>query len=360
MDKQRIDIDRSKQRNDHGVMATEALAGEATHVRTGERSGIPMVVAIHSTYLGRSLGGCRMWRYGELEDAVRDAERLSHAMTLKAAAAGLPLGGGKSVIALPQGESLEGERRHAALRDFADLLNEIDGRYVTAEDVGVSEADMAFLSRHTAFVVGRPAELGGSGDPSPFTAMGVEIAIRTALGGELAGRAITVAGLGNVGGSLAQRLARAGARLTVTDIDPTRRALADRLGAAWVEPGEAIAVPGDVFAPCALGAVLDEQSVERLQVPVVAGAANNQLAHDGIARLLHDRGILWAPDFIANAGGLINVAAELDGYDRERVIRDVEAIGPTLRTVFARARAENTTTLDAAHALVAERLAARR
>src|SRR3954466_3221248 len=209
MDKQRIDIDPYKQRNDHGVMATEALAGEATHVRTGERSGIPMVVTIHSTYLGRSLGGCRVGRYGELEAAVRDAERLSHAMTLKAAAAGLPLGGGKSVIALPQGESLEGERRHAALRDFADLLNEIDGRYVTAEDVGVGEADMAFLSQHTPFVVGRPAELGGSGDPSPFTAMGVEIAIRTALGGDLAGRAISVAGLGHVGGALAERLSLA-------------------------------------------------------------------------------------------------------------------------------------------------------
>jgi leucine dehydrogenase len=145
----------------------------------------------------------------------------------------------------------------------------------------------------------------------------------------------------------------------VTDINPLRRELADRLGATWVEPGEAIAVPGDVFAPCALGGVLDEASVELLQVPVVAGAANNQLAHDGVARLLHDRGILWAPDFIANAGGLINVAAELDGYDRERVISDVEAIAGTLRTVFDRARAEDTTTLDAAHALVAERLAAR-
>src|SRR3954462_12635126 len=173
MKKQRIDIDPSKQRNDHVDMATEALAGEATHVRQGVRSGIPMVVAIHSTYLGRSLGGCRMWRYGELEDAIRDEERLSHAMTLKAAAAGLPLGGGKSVIALPQGESLEGERRHAALRDFADLLNKIDGRYVTAEDGGVTQAALGFLSQHPPSVVGRPAAIGGSGDPSPFTAMGV-------------------------------------------------------------------------------------------------------------------------------------------------------------------------------------------
>src|SRR4051794_25482140 len=204
MDKQRIDIDRSKQRNDHVGMATEALAGEATHVRQGVRSGIPMVVAIHSTYLGRSLGGCRMWRYGELEDAIRDAERLSHAMTLKAAAAGLPLGAASRSSLFPKASRWGAGPPHAAPRDFADLLNEIEGRYVTAEDVGVGEADMAFLSQHTRHVVGRPAELGGSGDPSPFTAMGVEIAIRTALGGDLAGRAISVAGLGHVGGALAE------------------------------------------------------------------------------------------------------------------------------------------------------------
>ena len=349
-------------------MATEALAAqfarsdehEEIHVRRGPRSGVPLVVAVHRTFRGRSLGGCRLWSYASVAAAVDDAARLSRAMTFKAAAADLPLGGGKSVIALAPGESLEGERRHAALHDFAELVDELDGRYVTAEDVGVSERDMAIVAEHTRHVVGRPVELGGSGDPSPYTALGVELAIRTALGdAELTGRAITVAGLGHVGASLANRLHRAGARLTLTDIDPRKRALADDLGAAWVEPEQAVAVPGDVFAPCALGSVLDDDSVERLDVAVVAGAANNQLAHDAIAPRLHERGILWAPDFIANAGGLINVAAELEGYDRERVLRGVHAIAATLRAVFARARDEDTTTLAAAEALVAERLAAR-
>jgi leucine dehydrogenase len=349
-------------------MAAEALAAQTTgsddheelHVRRGPRSGVPMVVAVHRTYRGRSLGGCRMWSYPRLDDAIRDAQRLSRAMTYKAAAAGLPLGGGKAVIALSPGESLEGARRHAALHDFAELVDELDGRYVTAEDVGVSEHDMALVAEFTRHVVGRPVGLGGSGDPSPFTALGVEVAIRTALGdGQVDGRAITVAGLGHVGAALADRLARAGARVTVTDIDPAKRAGADRMGLAWVEPEDAVAVPGDVFAPCALGGVLDDEALERLRVRVIAGAANNQLAHDGIAQRLHERGILWAPDFIANAGGLINVAAELGDYDPYAVRRAVYGIGDTLRAVFARARREHTTTLAAAEALVAERLAAR-
>ena len=350
------------------LMATEALAPQSTgsdeheeiHVRRGPRSGVPMVVAVHRTYRGRSLGGCRMWNYPSVEDAIGDARRLSRAMTFKAAAAGLPLGGGKSVVALAPGQSLEGERRHAALRDFAELVDELDGRYVTAEDVGVSEADMAIVAEFTRHVCGRPVELGGSGDPSPYTALGVEVAIRTALRDRhVAGRAITVAGLGHVGAALADRLARAGAQLTVTDIDPAKRAGAERMGIAWVEPEEALDVPGDVFAPCALGGVLDDAAVARLRVRVVAGAANNQLAHDGIAARMHERGILWAPDFIANAGGLINVAAELGEYDPYRVRRAVYGIGDTLRAVFARARRENTTTLAAAEALVAERLASR-
>ena len=341
-------------------LATETRTHEEIHVHRGPRSGLPMVVAVHRTYLGRSLGGCRLWSYADVDAAVADAERLSRAMTFKAAAADLPVGGGKSVIALAPGETLDGERRRAAFHDFAELVDSLDGRYVTAEDVGVSETDMAEVARYTRHVVGRPATLGGAGDPSPYTAWGVELAIRNALDdGDLAGRAITVAGLGHVGIHLAHRLYRAGARLTLTDIDPAKRALADPLGAAWVDPGEALAVPGDVFAPCALGGVLDHESVARLRARVVAGAANNQLASDDVAELLHERGVLWAPDFIANAGGLINVAAELDGYDPERVRRDVHAIADTVRAVFARARDEHITTLDAAHALVEERLAAR-
>jgi leucine dehydrogenase len=341
------------------TLATAAPAHEEIRVAHGARSGLPMVVAVHRTFNGRTLGGCRLWTYPDADAAVRDAELLSEAMTFKAAAAGLPVGGGKGVIALAPGERLDGERRRAAFHDFAELVDSLDGRYVTAEDVGVGEDDMAEIARHTRHVVGGPVALGGAGDPSPYTALGVELAIRTALGEDsLEGVAVTVAGLGHVGASLAELLAREGAHLTVTDLDPGKRALALRLGARWVEPGEAIAVHGDVYAPCALGGVLDPESVARLRVAVVAGAANNQLAERGVARTLHDRGIRWAPDFIANAGGLVHVACELDGYDVDRVRSGVQAIAGTLRTVFDRAQAEDTTTLDAAEALVAERLAA--
>src|SRR4051812_26327561 len=341
-------------------LATETRTHEEIHVQRGARSGLPMVVAIHRTHLGRSLGGCRLWSYPGVDAAVADAERLSRAMTFKAAPAQLPVGGGKAVIALAPGEALEGDRRRAAFHDFAELVDSLDGRYVTAEDVGVGEDDMAEIARHTRHVVGGPVALGGAGDPSPYTALGVELAIRTALGeDDLEGAAITVAGLGHVGASLAGLLARAGAHLTVTDLDPAKRALALQLGARWVDPEEAIAAGGDVYAPCALGGVLDHESVARLRVAVVAGAANNQLAEPAVAAALRDRGILWAPDFIANAGGLVHVAAELDGYDVERVRRGISAIGDTLRTVFDRAGREDTTTLAAAQELVAERLAAR-
>src|SRR4051794_5198631 len=359
---QRIAIATDDQQADHCPMALamEALAHEEIRVQHGPRTGLPMVVAVHRTHLGRSLGGCRLWSYPDVDAAIADAERLSEAMTFKAAAANLPVGGGKAVIALPPGERLDGPRRQAAFHDFAELVDALQGRYVTAEDVGVGEDDMAEIARHTRHVVGGPVALGGAGDPSPYTALGVELAIRTALGEDsLEGAAVTVAGLGHVGASLATLLARGGAHLTVTDLDPAKRALALRLGARWVDPEEAIAAGGDVFSPCALGGVLTLESAARLRVAVVAGAANNQLAAPGVAAALRDRGILWAPDFIANAGGLVHVAAELDGYDAERVRRGISAIGDTLRTVFDRAQADDTTTLAAAEALVAERLAAR-
>jgi hypothetical protein len=182
------------------ALATEALAHEEIRIEHGPRTGLPMVVAVHRTYRGRSLGGCRLWSYPGVDAAVRDAAQLSEAMTSKAAAANLPVGGGKGVIALGPGERLDGERRRAAFHDFAELVDSLDGRYVTAEDVGVGEDDMAEIARHTQHVVGGPVALGGAGDPSPYTALGVELAIRTALGEDsLEGAAVTVAGLGHVG-----------------------------------------------------------------------------------------------------------------------------------------------------------------
>jgi leucine dehydrogenase len=329
---------------------------EEVRARRGERSGLTMVVAVHRTVDGRSLGGCRMWTYAAADDAAREAERLAQSMTFKAVLAGLPLGGAKAVIALESGERPSGAPRQDILRDFAELVESFDGRYITAQDVGTSLDDMTYLSRFTRHLAGHPIAQGGSGDPSPYTAHGVEVAIRTSLRGSLAGRHVVVIGLGHVGGELARRLYAAGARLTVTDADERKRALARQLGARWVSPEQALSIEADLLAPCALGGILDRETVQVLQVPVVAGAANNQLADDSVADELRDRGIVWAPDFVINAGGLIAVADELHGFDLGRVERAIEGIADTLSQVYVHAGQTGTNTLIAAKALASQRL----
>jgi leucine dehydrogenase len=322
------------------------------------------MVAVHSTARGPSLGGCRMWGYGDSRAAMRDALRLSRAMTFKSAVAGLPLGGGKGVITLPAGAPpLAPARRRDALLDFGDAIAQLGGRYVTAEDVGTSDGDMTVIAEQTEHVAGLAVERGGSGDPSPWTALGVETAIRVCaerIWGtrDLTGRTIAVIGLGSVGGALARALAADGATLTLADVAPGKRALADQLGATWAEPGEALRAAVDIVAPCALGGVLDHDSVPDLRCRAVAGAANNQLASDEIADALRARGILWAPDFVANAGGIINIAVELEppGYDAARARTRVLEIGDTLRTVFDRADDAGITPLAAAQELARARL----
>jgi leucine dehydrogenase len=339
------------------------LDHEELVVRRGPRSGLYTIVAVHSTALGPSLGGCRMWHYDDARAGVRDALRLSRAMTFKSAVAGLPLGGGKGVVMLQGEQRPSTRRRRDALRDFGETVDSLGGRYITAEDVGTSSRDMTVIAEHTAHVAGLARSRGGSGDPSPFTALGVEAAVRAALeratgSGDLSGRSAAVIGLGHVGGRLARRLASGGARLLVADVDPAKRALADELGAEWVPADVALRAPVDVVAPCALGGVLDEESVPELQAPVVAGAANNQLADDTIAELLAARGILWAPDFVANAGGIINIAVELEGYDAGVARRRVRGIADTLRVIFDDAEGGGITPLAAAMALARQRLAA--
>lgn len=316
---------------------------------------------MHSTVRGPSLGGCRLWAYGDTRLAVRDVLRLSRAMTFKAAVADLPLGGGKGVIMAPVASRLDPARRRAALLDFADLVESLEGRYVTAEDVGTASRDMVLIASRTAHVAGLPRRRDGSGDPSPLTALGVEVAIRATcerafLDPSLRGRTVSVLGLGHVGSRVARRCARSGARLTVSDLDDGKRALADQLGARWVTPRQALLADVDVFAPCALGAVLDEDSVPRLRCRAIAGAANNQLAHERIAEQLQAREILWAPDFVANAGGLINIAEELGGYDPAAARQRVRGIGDTLREIFRRADASGQTPLAAALDLARSRL----
>jgi leucine dehydrogenase len=337
------------------------LMHEEVVVQRGSRSGIYVVVAIHSTVLGPSLGGLRLWRYEALGDAIADALRLSEAMTYKAAAAGLDLGGGKAVVCAPPGRELPGDTRRELMLDLGDIVDSLEGRYVTAEDVGTGTDDMAIIRERTDHVVGLPIDSGGSGDPSPITARGVESAIRASCwhrygSGNLAGRRVTVIGLGHVGARLAERLASDGAVLGVSDVDPGKRALAERLGAGWLDPADAAIAECEVLAPCALGGAIDAGNVERLRCEIVCGAANNVLAERFLADRLAEREILYAPDFIANAGGLISVYGELHSLDTERLDSLVDGIGDALRRVFEAGEARSVTPLEAARRLAEERL----
>jgi leucine dehydrogenase len=340
------------------------LDHEELVVRRGRRTGVYTIVAVHSTVLGPSLGGCRLWRYADPADATRDALRLSRAMTFKAAAAGLTLGGGKGVICAEPGDAPSGRRRRELLLDFADTVNALEGRYVTAEDVGTGSRDMTLIAKETEWVSGLPRRMGGSGDPSPFTAHGVEAAIRACCerrfgSRDLAGRSVAVVGLGHVGSQLAKRLSRAGAKVIAGDINPDRRAVVDGLARAkWADPSTALLAEVDVLAPCALGSAIDPVTVRKLRCQVVCGAANNQLAHDGLADDLAARGILFAPDYIANAGGLINISIELHGYDPKVARQRVAGIEQTMGEILDEAEAAAVTPLAAANEHARRRLAA--
>ena len=343
------------------VVPADAAGGfEDVRVLRGSRSGVTMAIAVHSTALGPALGGARLWHYSSPEEGVADARRLARAMTYKAAAAGLLLGGGKGVICAPTPARPEGDLRRAILLDFGDAVESLGGRYVTAEDVGTGAADMAVIAERTAHVVGLPDERGGSGDPSPVTARGVLAALRACLehrfgDPSLAGVSVCVVGAGHVGGRLATLLAEAGAEVTISDVDPARRALADRLDAAWLEPDRAILADCDVLAPCALGGVIDPTTVDRLRCRVICGAANNVLTDDSLASALASRDIVYAPDFIANAGGLINVYAELHRLDQQSVAALVDGIGSTVGQILEAADRHGSTPLAEAQALALRR-----
>lgn len=338
---------------------TAKLDHEELLVRRGRRTGLYVIVAVHSTVLGPALGGARLWCYRTPGDAVADALRLSEAMTLKAAAAGLELGGGKAVLCA-DGE-LSSDRRRGLLLDLGDLVESLDGHYITAEDVGTGTEDMAVIRERTSHVVGLPPALGGSGDPSPLTARGVEAAIRACCErrfgrADLAGRSICVVGIGHVGARLVERLVGAGCKVTATDIDMHKRVTAGQLGARWVDPDSAITAECEVLAPCALGGAIDAGNIDQLRCEIVCGSANNVLADESLAERLHQRGILYAPDFIANAGGLINVYAEIHNLTRARTKRLVDGIGETIAHLLAEAEERRATPLEAAQQVAAERL----
>jgi leucine dehydrogenase len=316
-------------------------------IRRGHRSGRPIIVAVHSTVLGPALGGCRIKEYDTWQDGLADALRLSAAMTAKCAVAGLAHGGGKTVVALPRGDTAgTGDAGRAdILHDVGDVIEELGGAYATGPDVGTGPQDMAVIGERTRHVFCRPEAAGGSGDSSPATATGVLAALRV-LGGE----SFAVVGLGHVGADVAGRLLAAGHRVLVTDIDESRRGLLP--GAEWVAPQEILDAAVDVLVPAALGGLLSAATVPRLRCRAVAGPANNQLDEPATAELLHARGILWAPDHVVSAGGVVFATeVELHGATRAAATARVEAIGATLRTILTRARDEGVTPLRAADAL---------
>jgi len=342
-----------------------SLDHEDLVVRKGRRSGRYVVVAIHSTALGPALGGVRMWHYEATIDGARDALRLARGMTYKAAAAGLELGGGKGVICAPKGPPPAGLDRRALLLDFGDLVESLGGRYITAEDVGIDAEDLVAISERTRQVTGLPADHGGSGDPSPFTALGVEAAMRACArerfgSTDLSSRRIVIAGLGHVGSKLAWRLADAGAELAVSDIDSAKRSLATELEAEWIEPSTEMLAECDILAPCALGGAIDAANLPRLRCEIVCGCANNQLADEGLADDLAERGILYAPDFIVNAGGLIHIYREIRGYSERQARQLTLGIEVNLNRILTAADKRAITPLRAARELAQERLDAAR
>ncbi|MCR2825815.1 Glu/Leu/Phe/Val dehydrogenase family protein [Microbacterium sp. zg.Y909] len=349
-------------------MTTALPLPDVTHERveviTGRRSGLFLVVALHSSVLGSALGGARLWTYPHWSDALGDALRLSAAMTLKNAAAGLDAGGGKAVIGLEPGTVLDTARRRAAFLDLGDAVQSLDGLYRTAEDVGSTTDDMLVVSERTAHVVGLPDAVGGSGEPAGPTSLGVYESLRATLerltgSPDVAGRRITISGLGQVGSRLAVRLSAEGAALTVTDVNPVKRHLAADLGAAWVEPGTEHLTPADVFVPAGIGGLLTDDVIDALDATAVCGPANNPLASHAGADRLAARGILYAPDFVVNAGGVIYLdsAAKQLGT-RPQIFERVAGIGDTLRRIFDEAAEAGVTPLAAAEGLAAERLAA--
>ncbi len=306
------------------------------------RSGLSGVIAIHSTALGPGAGGCRLWQYPDEPSVVADACRLAEGMSYKNALAGLPFGGAKAVLRMPEGPF----DRDALFRAFGRAVRALDGRYVTAEDVGTRVRDMEVVAEETHHVAGRTARDGlAGGDPSPWTALGVfeamAVAARHALDADLSELTVAVQGTGNVGGILCRMLADAGARIVLADVDPARR---DRLAAIHdaqvVDVADIVAAEADIFAPCALGGVLDARSVAALRAKLVCGAANNQLAGREVGAMLRDRGITYVPDYVANAGGIINVATEYLGESPLDAEARVMAIGPRVAKILDQAKRE--------------------
>jgi leucine dehydrogenase len=323
-------------------------------------SGLNAIIAIHNTTLGPALGGTRLWNYNSHQDGVIDALRLSRGMTYKAAISGLNLGGGKAVII---GDAAK-VKSEALWRRYGKFVNSLNGKYITAEDVNTSAKDMEYISMETKSVTGVPEYMGGSGDPSPFTAYGVFIGMKASAkkawgNDDLAGKKVLVQGVGHVGQYLVGHLIEAGAKVYISDINETRiKETTDKFRAVEViNNADIFNMDMDIYAPCALGATVNTDSINAMKCAIIAGAANNQLAVETEhGPMLVKKGIIYAPDFLINAGGLINVGAELDGYNRERVMGNVEKIYDRTLEIFDVAEKDGIHTQAAAMKIAQKRL----
>jgi leucine dehydrogenase len=337
---------------------------EAVHAFFDAASGLKCFIAIHSTARGPAAGGCRMWPYASEQAALDDALRLSRAMSYKNAVADIPLGGGKAVII---GDSATAKSA-ALFEAFGRAVNALGGRYWAAEDVGLSPGDLAHSRRTTHYVAGLEGGAAASGDPSPVTAEGVSrgiaLCVRRALAKGLDGVTVAIQGVGHVGAGLADKLAAQGARLVISDVNPAAaRAVAQRTGATIVEGDAIFDAPAQVFAPCALGGAITAETLARLSATVVAGGANNQLAGPDVGRALFERGVLYAPDFVINGGGIINIAAEIRAIERReayepawveaKLAKMIETLDEVLRRSVAEARPTDDIAIEIAKARIA-------
>jgi leucine dehydrogenase len=323
-------------------------------------TGLKGIIGIHDTTLGPSLGGCRIWNYTDEASALWDVLRLSRGMTFKSAISGIDLGGGKAVII----NSDKSQRTEAFWRKFGQYVNSLGGKYITAEDVGTSTQEISYIMKETTAVAGKPTDQGGTGDPSPYTAkgvfLGIKAGVKQAFGtDELSGRTITVQGVGHVGHYLVEHLVKAGARVIVTDINTDNiNAVVKNYGVEVVSPDAIYDVACDVYSPCALGATINSDTIGRLKCAVIAGAANNQLADEVLhGRMLLDKGITYAPDFLINAGGVISCYREVKTLSDAETMGYIDAIYNKTLQIFQRAHTENLTTQEAAMRIAKERIA---
>lgn len=349
-----------EQAREEGVFSSISFKGHEQIVFChDEETGLRAIIGIHSTVLGPALGGTRMWNYANEQDAIRDVLRLSRGMTFKASISGLNLGGGKAVII---GDSRK-DKTDALMARFGKFVDSQSGRYITAEDVGINTHDMEIVKGQTDHVTGIPESMGGSGDPSPVTAYGVFMGMKASArykwgSDDLTGKKVLVQGVGHVGETLVKHLSDAGAKVMIIDIhDDTLERVASQYNATIVRDSDIYGIDMDIYAPCALGATLNDDTIPALKAEIVAGAANNQLADElRHGNMLRDRGIIYAPDFLINAGGLINVYSEIAKYDRSEALRRTENIYDTTLDTLQLSKKEGITTHQAALRRAQERI----